>query len=223
MAAATSRKMRGTTKSLPREVNHREHDPRRYPLSVSNLTRYVGDKKICSSCDLAKTLDCYEPSPKYTDGYRGQCRDCRREYAESYNARTVEQRAAYQRKRYLEKREEILARNKEWYEANKDARKEKQAAWYAANKDRAAQTTRARKLRGYGLTVEDYEIMFRAQGGTCPICLEALPNGESASVDHCHRTGKVRGLLHRKCNAGLGMFKDDAQILRRALKYLDET
>jgi hypothetical protein len=59
--------------------------------------------------------------------------------------------------------------------------------------------------------------MIRAQGSKCLICL-AVAN---LVVDHCHKTGIVRGLLCARCNMALGMFKDDSDIIRRAVSYLE--
>lgn len=73
----------------------------------------------------------------------------------------------------------------------------------------------------YGLTNEDYSIMLNDQNGVCGIC-EEDPGDRRLSVDHDHQTGRIRGLLCRTCNAGLGMLKDSEQILARATKYLTQ-
>ena len=84
-------------------------------------------------------------------------------------------------------------------------------------------------LRKYGLTTEGYTQMFAQQGGSCAICACAIhPMGspvgrmELAHVDHCHTTGKVRGLLCAYCNTSLGKMRDDPERLRRAAAYLEE-
>jgi hypothetical protein len=71
----------------------------------------------------------------------------------------------------------------------------------------------------YGITREEYEKMILDQNGLCGVCgvLMRVPN-----VDHCHETGKVRGLLCVHCNSGLGSFSDDVNIMRQAIKYLDK-
>jgi hypothetical protein len=68
----------------------------------------------------------------------------------------------------------------------------------------------------YGITDEDYDAMAEAQGYRCAICESDAP----FVVDHCHQTGRVRGLLCHNCNVGLGHFKDNPQILTAALQYL---
>jgi len=78
-------------------------------------------------------------------------------------------------------------------------------------------------LKRYGLTPVDYAAMLDAQGGRCAICgEEAERTARRLSVDHCHATGKVRGLLCRDCNVGLGVFGDEAEALRRAAEYLEK-
>lgn len=75
----------------------------------------------------------------------------------------------------------------------------------------------------YGLTLEDFDRMLAAQGGACAICKTCVPGGPGRfSVDHCHTTGRVRGLLCNNCNRGIGGLKDDANLLRAAIAYLEE-
>lgn len=73
----------------------------------------------------------------------------------------------------------------------------------------------------YGLTPEQYEVMLTAQGEACAICLRAqseLPR--RLSVDHCHVSGKVRGLLCAHCNMAIGQLGDDHERIGRAFAYL---
>lgn len=75
----------------------------------------------------------------------------------------------------------------------------------------------------YGITVERFDEMYHEQGGKCAICSETLDleaKHEGAAVDHCHSTGRVRGILCAQCNRGLGMFLDDESYLLAAIEYL---
>lgn len=72
----------------------------------------------------------------------------------------------------------------------------------------------------YGMTGEGYHDLVRLQGGVCAICGGKCPTGRELSVDHCHETGMVRGLLCINCNRGLGNFKDDPELLNAAIAYL---
>jgi len=72
----------------------------------------------------------------------------------------------------------------------------------------------------YGLSLGCYELMLKDQEGECRIC-SVKPEG-NLFVDHCHKSGEVRGLLCQHCNSLLGMAKDDSAILIAAIKYLKE-
>lgn len=65
--------------------------------------------------------------------------------------------------------------------------------------------------------------MFQKQNNKCAICNDDRNLFiKGLAVDHCHKTGKIRGLLCSKCNIGLGQFKDDINLLNKAIKYLGE-
>ncbi len=85
-----------------------------------------------------------------------------------------------------------------------------------------------RRLRvQYGITPEDYERMHDEQQGKCAICGQEETTKHRAgakrrlSVDHCHKTLKVRRLLCHNCNCGIGRFNDDIDKVRKALEYLE--
>src|ERR1017187_3363122 len=82
-------------------------------------------------------------------------------------------------------------------------------------------------MRKYGVTIEQYNQLFANQNGVCAICgkPETTVNRKGApprrlSVDHSHATGKVRGLLCRGCNQGIGNFQEDEQRMSLAIQYL---
>ena len=74
----------------------------------------------------------------------------------------------------------------------------------------------------YGLSVDSYEALKKKQKGNCAICEEKLDGSFGTHVDHCHENNSTRGILCRSCNLGLGHFKDTAQILKNAIKYLNK-
>lgn len=76
-----------------------------------------------------------------------------------------------------------------------------------------------------GITKDAYAAMVKDQGGRCAICRKeeaAKRNGKAKrlAIDHCHKTGRVRGLLCESCNRGLGQTRDDPKILQAAIRYL---
>lgn len=99
----------------------------------------------------------------------------------------------------------------------------------AANRERFLERSRETNLAvRFGLSVEDYNKILEGQGGVCAICGSKYANGRNSksgknkffSVDHCHTTGKIRGLLCSSCNRGLGLLGDTEIDLEKALKYL---
>lgn len=81
----------------------------------------------------------------------------------------------------------------------------------------------------FGMSLENYESMHTSQEGLCAIC--RLPErlidrrtGETRrlAVDHCHATGKVRGLLCTHCNMALGQLRDSSALLLQAIQYLEK-
>lgn len=70
----------------------------------------------------------------------------------------------------------------------------------------------------YGISLIDYEKMYNELGGKCQIC---QIHHNMLYVDHNHDTGKVRGLLCNTCNRGIGLLKDDIQVFKNAIKYLE--
>ena len=82
-------------------------------------------------------------------------------------------------------------------------------------------------VRNYGITEEQYIQMKQDRDYKCDICkgkgfiIGKNNHTEKLAVDHCHTTGKVRGLLCHNCNRALGQLKDDTAILQRAIDYLN--
>jgi len=76
--------------------------------------------------------------------------------------------------------------------------------------------------RIYGISEEEYKLLYEAQGGRCAICRKATGAARRLAVDHNHKTGEIRGLLCKPCNRyGLGMFaRDDPEVFDRAANYL---
>jgi Recombination endonuclease VII len=130
----------------------------------------------------------------------------RKRYAEDpeYREKVNASRRAYNRNH----RERINARERQ--------RRRSDPEFRARERARSSEKWRTTT---YGLTAEDYLRMLTVQNGACAICKQK--SHEKLCVDHCHVTGKVRGLLCRKCNSGLGFYDDDSNRLREAGTYVD--
>jgi len=131
------------------------------------------------------------------DGLRSQCKDCKNLAERTWNAKNPIKKSA-QSKRYAVK-----------------AKLRDAPAWCRANKRRRLSCV-------YGITIELYDRMVIGQKGLCRICgkPETL-SGKSLAVDHCHKTGVIRGLLCAKCNKALGLLGEDPRRLRLAASYLE--
>lgn len=77
------------------------------------------------------------------------------------------------------------------------------------------------RLKKYGITEEDYRYFYAIQKGCCAICkIPEKAIKKALCVDHCHETGKVRGLLCNSCNAGIGLLGDSYEIIIKAAYYV---
>jgi hypothetical protein len=94
--------------------------------------------------------------------------------------------------------------------------------WRVNNKQRMRENN---YKKSYGTTIEDYDRMLKEQKGKCAICSSTETKNKNYSyfaVDHCHKTGKIRGLLCDKCNTALGSFQDNIKVLSKAIEYLKQ-
>lgn len=110
---------------------------------------------------------------------------------------------------------------------SRDAQREWRATRPDYNKRRyqivKVETRERHLVRKYGVTLAHYDAMLKAQGGKCAICArtEDSQRHKVFHVDHCHATGRVRGLLCRGCNHVLGHVQDDPAVLWAAISYLN--
>lgn len=105
----------------------------------------------------------------------------------------------------------------------KPCRNAQTRAWAEANPNEWERHARRSHLkRRYGITEEDYDRLLAAQGGACAICRVRAEDsrGFRPHIDHCHKSGRVRGILCGMCNKGIGNLRDDPEILRNAIAYL---
>lgn len=103
--------------------------------------------------------------------------------------------------------------NPEYKQAHLAKQKEYRKATYSP----AVRREKALMLK-YGLSQDDFDAIRMSQFGLCLICQE---EPEKLYVDHCHKTGEVRGLLCRECNSALGMMKENTAAIFRMVDYLE--
>lgn len=104
--------------------------------------------------------------------------------------------------------------SKEYYQKNKLVWKER----YFKRKQAKKLFINYKKL--YGITKDEYLEMSASQNHVCKLCLKPCQSGKRLAVDHCHTTGRIRGLLCSKCNQAIGLFKDNYNTVLRAAEYL---
>lgn len=96
------------------------------------------------------------------------------------------------------------------------------------HREKYPELTKLYNLKGnlktlYGITLDDYNKIFQKQNGCCAICGKHQSElNRRLDVDHDHKTGKVRALLCSHCNTGLGSFRDNINVMKKAIKYLEK-
>jgi hypothetical protein len=110
-----------------------------------------------------------------------------------------------------EEREKYLAEMKKRREEQQAKKKRRDSRWLAI-------------YSMYGLTREQWQVIYNKQNGSCAICGKSQDElGYKLQIDYDHGTGKVRGLLCKKCNLGIGMFGEDVENINKAIRYLEKS
>jgi|SRR5215469_3883691 len=166
--------------------------------------------KKCRRCGELKVVSKYQRI--LGDKLRAQCRDC-------YN----EQR----RKNYqVTDKGRLLERWRNHYERHKERIKAYQAEYqpkhYKANRERYRQWRFTWQLKRYGMSREDLLKMLEGQGGRCKICGYEFGSGNKRrAIDHCHESGKVRGILCNGCNVAIALL-GTVENCESAVQYLKQ-
>lgn len=151
--------------------------------------------KICSICRKNKPLDNFYKESRRADGHGYLCKPCCKEYLGNR------------------------------YRANPEHFKKIQLKYLKNNPQKRKSSILKHQ---FGITIEQYDMMIKMQNGLCAICEELETakhqNGivKQLSVDHNHKSGKIRGLLCHRCNLSIGLLKEDRKIFINALKYLEK-
>ena len=109
------------------------------------------------------------------------------------------------------------ASQKAWYQKNKLKQRALNDRWKRENPERWALIQLRSALKKYGLTPEEYQALMITQDGKCAICGLAH---DRLDVDHHHDSGRIRGLLCRRCNTTLGLVNEDPALLGKMRSYL---
>ena len=154
------------------------------------------------------------PHPERKRHAKGLCASC---YAINLRSKNLEYRqkhAMYQRG---------------WHRRNPDKAREHKRRYHERHPEKTWRFSDPLKRRNahikyrlrkkYGLVLAEYQRLLSAQSGTCAICGDKF-SPKVPHVDHDHKTGLVRGILCATCNWGLGSFKDNVDLMEKAITYL---
>lgn len=147
--------------------------------------------KTCSKCNQIKDLSSFHKKKTGALGVKAECIDCCRLWQSQH----------YSKPQNKQKR--------------LDRQKKAEYQLYI----------RSFRLKAkFNLSLDQYDSMLANQNGICKTCGTDKPGGNKGvyfHVDHCHATGKVRGLLCSSCNTALGLVKDNIETLKKLIEYLD--
>ena len=173
--------------------------------------------KECTICKKEKSSEEFHKDKTKKDGYKNQCKSCRKKYhaiwSKEYSQRpeVKQHRREYTRKLYSDptKHKIRLENQRKWRKENKDILIRKDKDYLIQKK--------------YNITIDDFENLRELQKNKCAICFGEMILPRDCNIDHNHDTDKVRGLLCNRCNRALGLFRDNAEILKNAIIYLQKT
>lgn len=164
-------------------------------------TRSLSDDgaKVCVTCKLWKSYDEFRHRSRNKDGLqlpRPICKACEAGQAAEYR------------------------------QEHPDKHTQAKRNWEKNNPEKHERIQLRKKARDIGLDPDIIEAHFDSHRGLCDLCSRppsgTRKNGRPRylSIDHCHASGEFRGLLCNSCNLALGMFRDDADLMRRAADYV---
>lgn len=179
--------------------------------------------KRCSTCNVVKPAESFASNKMKDDGLQARCRLC------CLRVRRIKdsgQRPVYWKDvlRALDLKccsrcGETKARDDFSLANTAKGNRDSRYGW-------CAQCCRTKNLEyrfpNAGMTGEELDALVRSTR-SCQICGDQLNGGRHLHIDHCHDTGRVRGVLCQWCNVALGNFRDDAERLRKGIAYLERT
>jgi len=155
---------------------------------------------------------------KYNEEHREDRKEYDKQYSRLYRENHSKIIKGYNKQWYRDNLEKCREYYRQYRKENPEKIKEYRNQWRKNNPIKVIQQT----IKKYNLSYKTWSEMLENQNGKCRICGKVFSVLTQSCIDHDHKTGKVRGLLCFKCNFGLGNFKDDPELMARAIKYLEE-
>lgn len=163
--------------------------------------------KVCTGpCGRDLPLSEYTPTPRGKFGCASRCRECLRSIQKQWRVDNPDKEKA-----------------KHERHAKKFPNSNREKAKKSYHKNSTAENRERRLIQLYGMTQADYDRILAEQGGRCLICEQLPVDDNDFHIDHDHASEEkgCRGILCRRCNIGLGHFRDNQKSLVKAALYLD--
>jgi hypothetical protein len=176
--------------------------------------------KRCTRCERALPTASSAADRNRRDGLQVRCRECVAEYSAAHYRRRREAIGKSVRQRVDVPPGHKLCRTCGEIKPHGEWHRNATASDGLSTRCKACRAIQGREghlKRHYGMTEAERDEMIASQMGLCVICLKA----PAVHVDHCHETGRVRGVLCFNCNSAIGKLGDDPDAVRRAAAYLE--
>lgn len=185
-------------------------------------------ERICNNCKVIKDIKHFQRDSGIISGYKVTCKSCRN--ARRKKSRSYTTTKMYAKEYYIRNKLRILAIQKakrkgediSLYMRITDKSVRSRDQDYTNRKGLKRHKERRWKAQGINLTYSEFENMLLCQNNKCYLCGNLPEKDRSLSVDHNHKTGKIRKLLCFNCNTSIGKLGDDILGITRALNYLKE-
>ncbi|MEU5698398.1 endonuclease VII domain-containing protein [Streptomyces aurantiacus] len=176
--------------------------------------------KRCTGCKRTLPAECFAADRNRRDGLQVRCRECVAEYSAAHYRRRRQAIGKPVRERMDVPHGHKLCRTCGEIKPHSEWHRNSTASDGLSTRCKACRAIQGRQghlKRQYGMTEAERDEMVASQMGLCVICLKA----PAVHVDHCHQTGRVRGVLCFNCNSAIGKLGDDPDAVRRAAAYLE--
>ncbi len=206
----------------------------------------IVDSRACTKCAEIKPLTEFSKAPRGKYGRKASCKACdASRHVDTYVPKPGNEeakRARYTKKQSTSKRcgkcdvikdstEFSVSRQGKYGPILKSVCRRchtaRQRAWAQLAPDGSITNERRLKLKStYGISVEQYAALLIEQGGGCAACGSTKRVSRKGvelelPVDHCHETGRIRGILCNECNRVVGLLGDSVHSIQRAIDYLN--
>lgn len=182
--------------------------------------------KVCIRCNIEKDITLFRTRKTSSDGRSSTCKECTyghpplKRYTKNTKELVEKECLICKQILKIERFSSFTKGDKIYYQSSCKTCRTRN--YNEPNKKKNKVGRRRRLKKAYGINEEIYQMMLKTQNNSCKICGHVIEKGKVLYVDHCHTTGKVRGLLCPHCNSGLGMFKDNIENLKAAIQYLQQ-